>query len=485
MRNTLLIVTLICVWMFFSGEAFSFYYKTTPLPEPRQMYGTVVLGDYLYVIGGNNKSGYLKSVLKAPIMPDGTLGEWTPTTPLPHSRAYIANTTIALNDILYVVGGYDGANNLNKQTILWSKPLPNGELSPWQESPPFPGEGISCSVVVSTPGHLHLIGGYTQSDKPTNIVWTAILDERGDFVRWIPGPRLPVPLWFHNAGVVGNRVWVWSGLTTSQNTSVHPMVYSAPILADGRLGQWRMEASRLPQPFYRAACTASGPFLLSFCPSYAGGVVSNDIWFAQVSDKGISPWQKLSTQISPKVYLGVSPDFRRGVIFLPGGRITKKILFAIDTTVYYFRLSRKAYETPANIQAVATITTPDKVSKEPHLSYLYTKQSSPEALPAFIPYEVARQQSLKLRLPMVVYFHSSRARPCQQQRQILQQFDFSPYKGKIVFAWVNTTVFPQLVQQMGIFRVPCWVYFDSSRRELKRKIGLLPADELKEWLRGR
>lgn len=160
------------------------------------------------------------------------------------------------------------------------------------------------------------------------------------------------------------------------------------------------------------------------------------------------------------------------------------MLYSIDNTVYFFRLSRQAQGTPASLQSVATITTPEKTSTQPHLSYLYTQQVSPEALPGFVSYEIARQQSLNSRLPMVIYFHSSRAQPCQQQRQILQQFDFSTYRGKIIFSWVDTTTFPQLVQQMGIFRVPCWVYFDSSRRELKRKIGVLSADELKAWLGG-
>lgn len=77
-------IIIICVVIFFTGEAFPFYYQTTPIPDPRQMYGTAVLGDYLYVIGGNNKNGYLNTVLKASIMPDGTLGKWTFTTPLPH-----------------------------------------------------------------------------------------------------------------------------------------------------------------------------------------------------------------------------------------------------------------------------------------------------------------------------------------------------------------------------------------------------------------
>ena len=75
-RKILLIVWLICV-NFINEKGFSFYYKTTSLPEPRQMYGAAVLGDFLYVVGGDSKFVVQKSVLKARILSDGSLSNWT------------------------------------------------------------------------------------------------------------------------------------------------------------------------------------------------------------------------------------------------------------------------------------------------------------------------------------------------------------------------------------------------------------------------
>ncbi|MCX7766855.1 MAG: thioredoxin family protein, partial [Candidatus Sumerlaeia bacterium] len=276
---------------------------------------------------------------------------------------------------------------------------------------------------------------------------------------------------------------VWGGVTTAKNTSVNALVYSAPVLADGTIGQWRNEQFSLPKPFYSAACTSSGPYLLSFCPRYAGGIESNDIWFAEITDRGISPWQKLPTDLKTRLYLGVATDFRRGVIFLPGGRITYSVKKSLDETVYVFRLTKKATE-PPDARFVQTITIPDEASNLPHLSYLYLREKPKDAFAEFLPYEIGREKSLQSKLPLIAYFHSPTARPCETQRQVLQQFNFSNYKDKLIFTWIDTTLFPQLVQQMGVFRVPCWIYFDSSGNEIKRKVGIIDEGELQNWLFG-
>lgn len=481
-KNGLIIFFLLALTVTHSAGAF--YQKLATLPEPRHIYGAAVLGDYLYVIGGYAKDNFVSSVIKAPILIDGTLGSWSPTTPLPHPLAYISNSTIVLHDVLYVVGGYISETN-KKQTILWTKPRPDGELSPWRETPPFPGEGVSNSVVVSTPGHIYLIGGLTPKQEPTNKIWTAIINDQGEFVRWEASTPLPVPLWFHNAGVVGGRIWVWGGLTTNKNTSVNALLFSAPVFADGSIGKWRTEPFTLPQPFYRAACTASGPFLISFCPSYAGGTVSNDVWYAEITDKGILPWQRLQTDLTLKVFVGVATDYRRGLVFMPGGkRAVGTEPELMDNSVYCFWLSKKAVSGTPQPYIATTITTPDDTSKLPRLSYLYLRETPAEALPGFLPYEIARQQSQATRMPLVVYFHSPRAKPCQQQHQMLQQFDFTTYKDKLLLAWVDTVLLPQLVQQLGVFRVPCWIYFDASGKEIKRKIGIITETELQSWLFG-
>ncbi len=480
-RTNILIISVLFIG-FVNLALGSFYYKTTPLPEPRQMYGTAVLGDYLYILGGyTDEKGFNKDVLKAQIYPNGTIGQWSYTTPMPQPRSYIGNTTMVLHDVLYVVTGWDESINKHKQTMLWTRPRPDGELNPWNESPPFPGEGTDNSVVVSTPGHIHLIGGLTDKNLPTNKVWSAIIDDHGDFVKWEPAESLPVTLWFHNAGVVAGKVYVWSGAINATKTQLNHTIYSAPILADGRLGKWRSEPFTISRPFLRAACTASGPYLLSFCPSYADTVQSNDIWFAEVSDKGLSPWQKLTTNLPMKVYVGIATDFRREVVFLPGGRIQRLVEGALTPEVYYFRLAKKAVEQP-NLEFVKTLLIADDSINAPHLSYVHLRDMPKEATEGFMPYELARQKSLQTRKPLVVYFHSPKALPCEQQHRILREFKFTSYQDTIILGWVDTTLFPQLIQQLGVFRVPSWIYFDANGNEIKRKNGVLNEQELQSWL---
>lgn len=117
MRRIFLLSLLIIVFIFPSMPVSAqdkIYKTTTPLQVPRQMYGTVVLGNYLYVIGGNiqgkgeDPEGYVITVEKAHINPDGSLGQWEQTRPLPSNRSYIHNSTLALNDIVYILQNFNG-----------------------------------------------------------------------------------------------------------------------------------------------------------------------------------------------------------------------------------------------------------------------------------------------------------------------------------------------------------------------------------------
>ena len=58
---------------FASSFGSQFFFETTSLPEERQMYGGAVVGEYVYVIGGNRAGdGYSPNIKKAKIMPKVT-----------------------------------------------------------------------------------------------------------------------------------------------------------------------------------------------------------------------------------------------------------------------------------------------------------------------------------------------------------------------------------------------------------------------------
>ncbi|HPB31672.1 MAG TPA: hypothetical protein PLB62_09470 [Candidatus Sumerlaeota bacterium] len=466
-----------------AGAQNQIYKVAGKLPYFKQMYGAAVLGDHLYMIGGNDQSGFTSEILMAPINPDGTIGGWVKTTPLPDIRAYINNLTVTLNDVLYVISGYsskpDASNSKKPNLALWTRPGADGHLEPWRTSPPYPGKGVSCSVSVATPGYLNLLGGYDESENPIRDVWAAKVAPDGSIASREPGPPLPVPLWFHCAGVSGGRVWVWGGLTANDKKATNKTIFVAPILSSGKIGSWApLTNMELNPPYSQAVCSVSGNYLLSFCPRYTGGVESNDIYFSAVTmESGLSPWQKITTDFPIKLYFGIATDYRRNIIFIPGGRKAAADK-TMDLNVYSFRVYTAE---PADQQIAATSVPAGVPAGGENLSYLSQEQQARSVtarFPGIIPYEQARQQSLANKLPMVIYCHTDKAARCVEQAGILQTFDPAPYAQKVVFSEIHIGQFPQFSQQHGVFRVPCWVFFDSQGGEIFRSFDILKLPDL-------
>jgi len=465
---------LACMFPIASVQGESLFKITTALPAPRQMYGAVVLGDYLYVVGGNNQAvgddpeGYVKSVMKALVNPDGTLGPWQETTPLPENRSYISNSTLAMNDIVYVVMGKDGQKNLPTKTIYWTRPLPNGHLEPWRESAPYPGEGLQMVTAVATPGYINIIGGLDINKAVRPEVWSARIGADGAIEGWEQGPALPIGLYFHASGVAGGRVWVWAGYQ-SYGAGLNEKVYSAPVLSAGKIGSWGAGASTLPKPFYNPAAAVSGNFLLTFCPRYTREDYSSEVWFAQVYEGGaIGPWQSLVTGMDAKLYTAVATDYRRNFVYMPGGRIYPgEDENCLDPRVYYFQLANQATDTVAEAPASAG------ASGEQNLSYTRNDQTA-GAFPGFLPYQRGRETAQSKAFPQLLYFHSNAAAKCLQQAQIINTFNTASFPG-VIFAEAGIKDYPQIAQQYGVFRVPCWIMFNRRGDEVGRRFEILDA----------
>ncbi|MBN1903270.1 hypothetical protein JW926_18265 [Candidatus Sumerlaeota bacterium] len=476
-----------------------FFHTTTPLPIATQMYGAVVLGDYLYVIGGNSyipgtlDDLWQTSVWRAFIYPDGSLEKWEKSTPLPANRCYIENLTIALNDVVYVVCGWNATSNVNCKTILWTRPLPNGELEPWRESPPYPGVGVSNSVAVSTPGYIHLLGGLgdpqsksasSRARTPVKEAWSARVAPDGSVEKWESADPLPVPLWFHHAGVVGGKVWIWGGLRTTDNKSVNDTIYYSEILPSGRLGKWQTYEKKLNPAFFGAACSISGDYLLSFFPRYAGGKSNYDILFARYENNILSNWGLINAKTKAKMYTAVATDYRNKILFLPGGRSEHGANAAhLDSSVYCFRLKTDDAPTPQPTPDLMMSLAHGHGDQTARLSYTYHKITA-GVHRGFHTYEQSRAIFEKKNKPVLIYFYTKTARNCVSQSKILQeQFNPAVYGDNIILAELDAQNYPQLSQQYGVFRFPAWVFFNSRGKEIGRKLQVLDASGLDSLIR--
>lgn len=476
--------------------------ETRPLPVPRAFHGSAVLGDYLYVIGGGtyvpqgnqvtHNPDLDTTVFKVPIAANSQIGQWTTTTSIPSPRYYINQSTVVLNDVVYVIGGSTqavGGDSYN--TAIWAKPLQDGTLTPWVTTEPF-GSGFSAAAAVATPGHLHVLGGQKTDNSLSREVWSNAIYLDGSLSQWVPGPPLPLPIWFHHAGVVAGRLYMWGGLggINPQEIPPSPYIFSAPILASGQLGAWRQESTLLSVPFYGAASAVAGHYLLSFSPRYQGGQETNDVWWTYITPTGVMPFERRQSDIPIRIYHSVAPDYRRGTIYIPAGRPVRADLLPTQR-VFFFSLSGQAREqaekawqaTQAQHAHSASLRAggaDGAVTRQ--LTYVAQTQLPDGAVPGFMTVTDARRAATSQGRPMVLYFTLKDAQPCIEQKQFLGDARFTQLAQQAAFAWIDTTEYPQLAQQMGVYRVPTWVFYDVRGVDRGRRVGVLEVAELQNLL---
>jgi N-acetylneuraminic acid mutarotase len=148
-----------------------------PLPEPRSHHAIVIDRGALYVIGGlagnpARQPVQHKSVLRATIARDGTLGEWQQVSELPHS--YATHSAFVHGGGLWVVGGVE--DNATFSARVWRAPLSrSGVVGAWSEAQPLP---VGRGHVHNTPvigGRVYSVGGRIAAQQGQSPVTGAVM----------------------------------------------------------------------------------------------------------------------------------------------------------------------------------------------------------------------------------------------------------------------------------------------------------------------
>lgn len=464
-----------------------------PMPFGRAFHGACVLGDHLFVLGGASYTGQSfgqfvseneLAVYHAPILADGELGEWKTTTPLPAPRHYLANSTVVLNDVVYIVGGTDEIQDGKRHTtILMNRAQADGGLGQWEETAKFPDTGLSFTTAFSTPGWLHMVAGVTSDRKLSPKTWSVEVKPDGHLGEWREGPSLPASLWYHQSGVSGGRVYVFGGLETYPDADkINGAVFAAPLLGDGRIGDWTT-SSPLPQAFYGGASSSIGPYIMSFMGRYAPGSrgENGDVWWAVTGPDGLSSWTRMPSKVATRRYHALASDYRRSSFYLVGGKVN------IDSggypNVYLFSLTPEARafaERGWNAGDTAGGDSSENTASLSASTPISAGGPSITGLPEFfLPYQLASQYDDRGNTrPMVMYFMAPDSKPTIEQNAQLNDPVARDAAGRAVFAAVNVVANPQIAQQRGVFRVPTWLFFDSKGVLIDRHTGSMSAQEL-------
>lgn len=220
----------------------------------RKSSGTAVLSHrgFLYRFGGKNSGGgYSDEVGLSSLSDDGTLSDWAAQTPLPGARAF--HSVVAYGEYLYLIGGRNESGYLND--VWFAYVHPDGRLgSSWTKSKYSLSEGRAGAAAFIIDGRIYLAGG-EGAQGPSDDILSARIWSDGKPGLWAPvSMKLPSPRSGAAALRVGNKVYLAGGKSSDAYLSDFLI---SEIAVDGKLSAWTA-GLRLPDERAFAALVPDG-----------------------------------------------------------------------------------------------------------------------------------------------------------------------------------------------------------------------------------
>jgi hypothetical protein len=217
-----------------SDGSFAGWAETTPLPEPRQGHGLAVIGDELYVFGGQSTDfSALSTIIKATIGETG-LGAWTNAGFLPIGlfSAPIAQA----RGFTYSVSGSFPTTPGNAASQNDVRRWEGGESWTAVESLPT---GADHAVAVGNT--LVAFGGFS-----SRTAYYSFVRSDGTITPWTALPPTVFDRTFMSPAALGNMLWVTGGLGSVNATGLNSTMSSvermiapaAPVVPNNRNHTW-------------------------------------------------------------------------------------------------------------------------------------------------------------------------------------------------------------------------------------------------------
>jgi len=251
-------------------------------PE-RQSRGASVLSHrgHLYLLGGKTSDGeYSGAVGLYTLSDDGTLSDWASQTPLPSARAF--HSVVAYGEYLYLIGGRNESGYLDD--VWFAYVHPDGRLgSGWTKSGYSLPEGRAGSAAFVIDGRIYLAGGEGDQGQCDELLSAKIWSD-GKPGLWTPSPRkLPSVRSGAAALRIGNKVYLAGG--KSFDTYLSDFLISE-IAVDGTLGEWA-SSTILPDERAFAALVSDGG-----SPAILGGEAAKGVRTAAYTLGAGSAWER-------------------------------------------------------------------------------------------------------------------------------------------------------------------------------------------------
>lgn len=193
------------------------------LPAARFHHASVHHRGTVYVLGGLERGRATRTVFRARLAPDGTLGAWEAPDSLPAPRSHHA--AFVHGDAIYLAGGIAAtprdADQLRRDVIR-APVLADGRLGAWDTVSVMDSSYVTAAAAVHG-GAVYLVGGVENGRRFTDGVQVARLGRDGRPGAWTTAAgRLPAGrAHVHQVPVVGGRLYSVAGLGAAPFAEVY------------------------------------------------------------------------------------------------------------------------------------------------------------------------------------------------------------------------------------------------------------------------
>jgi hypothetical protein len=162
--------------------------ETSALKNGRYGLASAKNGKTLYALGGLTGLEYLDSIEKSIVLPSGELSAWQETTPMTVARATF--NTVAHNGYLYVLGGTNRNGYL--RSVEYASINPEGDLGFWGNAQDRDAYQLRVQAQKNTGPALPNEGVIKQILHAEMYSYLEVLNQ-GEMV-WLAGPRTELPV---------------------------------------------------------------------------------------------------------------------------------------------------------------------------------------------------------------------------------------------------------------------------------------------------
>ncbi|MFQ5488612.1 MAG: Kelch repeat-containing protein [Gammaproteobacteria bacterium] len=287
--------------------------QSAPLQVQRAGAAVVAVGEHLYVIGGIDGRDFLRAVEYSRFRPDGSLEPWRRTSTLREARGFFG--AVAQGGYLYAVGGANGPNGKHLlRSVERAAIHPDGSLGPWKTLAAALNYPRRCVKLALVDQVIYALGGFAGSLLDS--VERATIDAKGGLGPWtLLDERLTMPRYVNTVKKHGAAVYVIGGHNEAEGSGLVEVEYARRNAA-GTLSPWRRTAP-LAVGRYALAAAAQGDYLYAL-GGLEGAIYSRMIEKSRIDGHGgLRPWQTTTSLSSPRANFGVV--VHKGRIYIIGG----------------------------------------------------------------------------------------------------------------------------------------------------------------------